>query len=214
LSKRRSEAFALDFLGQLAAARGEPQAATHFRRSLSIYETNGDMMGIGIVNYHQGFAALGRGDYDDAAELNAKAMDTWRDYGYIRGENWAQYNLAVAESGMGREASAVKLHLDCVRSAHRFGFRYELLNGLDRLAELIADRDPELALRCLAYAATGREQSGYAVLLSDRNAYEACLDRLRGRLTTDAFTSNWNLGIAGAEDELIASLTAIIGSEP
>ncbi len=169
-------------------------------------------MGIAVVNYHLGYSALTRGEYDAAATLCAKALDAWSDCGYVQGENWAQYNLAFADMGRGRRPSAMRRYLDCLRSAHRYGFRRELCNVLDRLGDAIADRDPELALRCIAYAG-GREQSGYVVLRTDRDAYDVCLRRLRERLSPDTFASQWNLGVASEEDELISLLSKLIGSE-
>jgi hypothetical protein len=58
----------------------------------------------------------------------------------------------------------------------------------------------------------GREHSGYAVLLADRNAYEACMQRVRERLSPDTFVSQWNLGRVAEEEELIASLSDAIES--
>jgi predicted ATPase/DNA-binding SARP family transcriptional activator len=213
LSRPVGEARTLDLLGQFAGARGdEARAATFFRQSLSIYESLGDLMGIAAVNYHLGFSALHRGEYEAAASLNTKAADAWRDYGYLQGENWARYNVASAELAMGHRNVGARLHLACVRDAHRYAFRQELCNGLERLADIVSDRDPELALRCIAYAAMGREQSGYAVLLADRHAYEACLQGVREKMSPDTFVSQWNLGRAAEEEELISSLSYAIES--
>jgi hypothetical protein len=58
----------------------------------------------------------------------------------------------------------------------------------------------------------GREQSGYAVLLADRHAYEACLQGVREKMSPDTFVSQWNLGRAAEEEELISSLSYAIES--
>jgi predicted ATPase/DNA-binding SARP family transcriptional activator len=211
---RLREARAFDLRGQFADARGaEGEASAFFRRSLSIYESLGDLFGIATVKYHLGFSALTRAEYDAAVALNSEAMHAWRDYGYVEGQYVAQHNLASAELAMGRLQSAAQLYFDCVRNAHRFGFRRELFNGLDRLAEIFEERNPELAVRCLAYAAVGRERSGYAVLLTDRREYEACLQRLRKRLPFDIFASQWNLGSAAEEDRLVTSLGDVIATD-
>jgi predicted ATPase/DNA-binding SARP family transcriptional activator len=211
---RLGEARVLDLLGQFAEARGTaPQAAAFFRRSLSIYETLGDLMGTAVVNYHLGFSALISGDYTQAVALNTKALNAWHENGFLQGEYLAKHNLASAELSMGHSVSAARLYLDCVRNAHRYGFRRELCNGLDRLADLLASRDPELAVQCVAYAALGREESGYAVLPSERVAYDACMQRLRETFSTDDFSSQWNRGRVAEENELIASLGNAIDSE-
>jgi predicted ATPase/DNA-binding SARP family transcriptional activator len=214
LSYDVGQARVLDLYGQFAGARGEDtQASTFFRRSLSIYESLGYLMGIATVNYHLGFSAFRRADYETAVALSTKALKAWRDYGYLRGENWAQYNLATAENANGRRDSATRLHLECARVAHRYGFRRELLNVLDRLADLLARSKPELAVRCLAYSSTGREQLGFAVLHTDQPAYDACIQKLRESLSADAYASQWNLGRVADEVELIASLSDAIDND-
>jgi hypothetical protein len=115
---------------------------------------------------------------------------------------WAEGAIARVE---GRADDADRLHRDALQRFQAVGFGAGILDSLEALAGLAADRgDPTTTARLLGAAVAHRAVTRCARPVPRQDGYEADLARARAGLAADDFGRAWADGLRLSRDEAVA----------
>ena len=184
-------------LGRRAAAMGHVhEAATWFDAAVATSRDAG--MHLMEPWWVWGRADVHRlaGDHDAARARLAEARSMAEAVGnqpVIASTLWAEGAIARAE---GRADEADRLHREALRRFQAIGYGAGILDSLEALAGLAADRgDAPGATRLLAAAVAHRAVTRCARPVPQQDAYEADLARARAGLPADTFERAWADGL-------------------
>ena len=193
-------------LGRRAAAMGHvDEAATWF--DAAVDTSRGAGMHLMEPWWVWGRADVHRlaGDHDEARARLAEARSMAEAVGnqpVIASTLWAEGAIARAEE---RADEADRLHREALRRFQAIGYGAGILDSLEALAGLAADRgDATGATRLLAAAVAHRAVTRCARPVPQQDAYEADLARARAGLPADTFERAWADGLRLSRDDAVA----------
>ncbi len=173
--------------------------------ALAAFRQAGDLQNIAATLISFGAAASYRGDPELAAQRLSEALAISRRLGFQEGIAWSLNELAVLSRRRRRAAREAETMLrDALRVHHQLGDRWRITSVLEEIAgSALARTDPKLAVALLACADATRERLGTPVPPAEAPDRDAALDRLRRRLSADAFAAAWSRGCATGLDEAV-----------
>ena len=195
-----------NYLGFAAWLSGDFAAAErHCAAALAEFRRAGDLRNIAATLISFGAAATYRGEAEQAAQRLSEALAISRRLGFQEGIAWSLNELAVLSRRRRRAAREAETMLrDALRVHHQLGDRWRITSVLEEIAgSALARTDAKLAVALLACADATREQLGTPLPPAEAPDRDAALDRLRRRLSADAFATAWSQGCATGLDEAI-----------
>ncbi|MEA2972980.1 MAG: hypothetical protein QOG82_1438 [Actinomycetota bacterium] len=198
-------------LGRRAAAMGHvDEAATWFDAAVATSREAG-------MRLMEPWWVLGRadvhrlaGDHDEARARLAEARSMAEAVGnqpVIASTLWAEG--AIARAGE-RADEAERLHREALRQFQAISYGSGILDSLEALAGLAADRgDATGATRLLGAAVAHRAVTRCARPVPRQDAFEADLARARAGLAADTFERAWADGLRLSRDDAVALALAL-----
>jgi predicted ATPase/DNA-binding XRE family transcriptional regulator len=204
LGDQTAIAFALVGMGDVVYGQGEPaRAATLYGESVSLYRELGDRPSMAGVLNSLAVIACSQGDPTRAVTLLEEALVLYHELRERWGITVCLGNLGDVALTQGDLRRGAALHVESLVLAREAGIRGQIANGLEGLACVAAqvdpDGDPRRVARLLGAAAALRV-GGWTPLRIERDRAEG----VQAALGEEAFAAAWAEGQALPLDEAIA----------
>jgi tetratricopeptide (TPR) repeat protein len=153
----------------------------------------------------RGYIAGQIGREAEAQRFFREAQSRFLEIGDTRFATSSQSNYAHSLRRTGALDDAIAEYRQTIREWQRTGNRGAVANQLECIAFIaLAQGDASRAARLLGAAESLREAADAPMTSDERLEYDAAMDRLRGLLDPDAFTSTWAAGRRLTPDEAVA----------
>ena len=206
-------ALSLYNLGRVATAEGNyPEARARFREAVAIQQTMGDAAGVAYALFRLGVVARNEGDVGAAADLLEQSLALFRAVGDRLGIACALHAQAGIARSEQRPGQAVELYQEALAIRWELARKgaegcVECLEGLAGVALTL--RQPDVAARLFAAAATWRAAHGTPVPPADRGALDRDLAAARSLLGEERFEAAQAEGRAMGFAEAVAAATTV-----
>jgi predicted ATPase/DNA-binding SARP family transcriptional activator/DNA-binding CsgD family transcriptional regulator len=180
------------------------KGATLWEGSLALAREVGDAYYIGITLCNLGWAAVIRGDYDQAMALTEEALALAHSLECKGGDFLAEtvVNMGLAALNQGDHGRASDSFLKALAAARREGRQATVINVLEGMTGLSAAREADVrAARLWGAAEAAREATGIALPPGDLALHEPYLASARSRLGEAAWEEALSEGRAMSLDE-------------
>jgi predicted ATPase len=205
LDQPQGTATALGNLSKLALREGRTGAAAEYiNECLALERSTGNSAGVLLGLECQGEILLARGDLAAARINAAEAFELSVELGDIFGEAAALHHQALIAREAGERGAAQELFAAALVRRHEVGDREDLAVSFDCLAEVIADAEPERAIRLLAAAENLRQARRITPPPGSGDRRQATLEALRHTVGSAAFAAAWRSGRTASLDAIVA----------
>ncbi len=193
----RGTAIAMGNLAKLSLRIGAvEQAGGYIEQCLALERAAGNSGGILLGLECQGDILLAQGRLGEARGVLGESLSLSRDLGDLFGEAMALHQLGSVAAAEGDRTEALDRYLTAIRLRYEVEDREGLAVSLECVAEVIAEGEPELAVRLLAGADVLRERHRLPVPPEQQPRRDGIRRRARVRLGDLTFTAAGQAGRA------------------
>jgi diguanylate cyclase (GGDEF)-like protein len=203
LGANRGTAMALGNLAKLSLRTGDVQSADRYindclQRERAAGNSGGILLGLEVL----GDILLAQERLAEARDVLDESLTLSRDLGDVFGEAMALHQLGAVAQASGDRPTALRHFREAIGHRQEVGDREGLAVSLDCVGALLAETEPELAVRLLAVADALREKLRLPTPPESLPQREATLALARARLGERVYTA---AGLAGrsAPPELV-----------
>jgi tetratricopeptide (TPR) repeat protein len=205
LDQPHGTATALGNLSKLALLEGRTTAAADYiHECLALERSTGNSAGVLLGLECLGEILLARGDLAAARITAAEALALSVELGDIFGEATALHQQALIAREAGELGAARELFAAALVRRYEVGDREDLAVSFDCLAEVIADTEPERAIRLLAAAENLHQARRTGALPDSGGRREATREALRSAVGDPVFAAAWRSGRRASLDAIVA----------
>jgi diguanylate cyclase (GGDEF)-like protein len=205
LDQPQGTATALGNLSKLALLEGRTTAAAEYiHECLALERSTGNSAGVLLGLECLGEILLARGDLVAARITAAEALALSVELGDIFGEATALHQQALIAREAGEFGAARELFAAALVRRYEVGDREDLAVSFDCLAEVIADTEPERAIRLLAAAESLHQARRIGALPDSGGRREATQEALRRAVGDQVFAAAWRSGRRASLESIVA----------
>lgn len=177
--------------------RDTQQAITCFQKAERLYTAGGDRRGVAVSVGSRAHLARQEGHTVEAVELLEQALALFREVGDPRGTANSLANLGHALVALGQPRRSAEYFREALELRRSLGNTLGIAECLEGFAATAAAlRQGRRAARLLGAAAALREITGAPLPATDRQQYEALLQRIQSQLSPEALAKEQATGRA------------------
>jgi tetratricopeptide (TPR) repeat protein len=187
-------AMSITMLGQVLAMRDpeSAQARQFLSEGAALMEASGDRWMANMAQMGLAFAAVGRGDLEDARRRFTALIPLFQELGDRHRVNMVRSEIGHIARHEGKLDEAQSIYRETMLTWKRLGHRAAIAHQLESLAFIAQAReDAERAARLYGAAETLREKIGISMTPTEQTEYEGQVAALRRGMDEDKFTAAW-----------------------